>query len=65
VSGILEVAVAGGPYALTAGPDGAMWVTLVHSGEIARVTDGGDLDVYPVAPQCKPSIIAAGADGAL
>ncbi|MDT5390588.1 MAG: virginiamycin lyase, partial [Mycobacterium sp.] len=30
MSRILEVAVDGGPYALTAGPDGAMWVTLVH-----------------------------------
>ena len=27
-----------GPYGLTAGPDGALWVTLIHSGEIARVT---------------------------
>ena len=65
VSGILEVPVAGGPYALAAGSDGAMWVTLVHSGEIARVTDSGGLDVYPVAPQSKPSIIVAGPDGAL
>ena len=32
MSGILEVAIAGGPYALAAGSDGAMWVTLVHSG---------------------------------
>ena len=65
MSGILEVPVAGGPYALAAGSDGAMWVTLVHSGEIARVTDSGGLDVYPVAPHSKPSIIAAGPDGAL
>ena len=34
---ILEVAVDGGPYALAAGSDGAMWVTLVHRGAIARV----------------------------
>ena len=54
-----------GPYALAAGPDGALWVTLVHSGSIARVTVGGDVTVYPVAPECRPSIITAGPDGAL
>jgi virginiamycin B lyase len=27
-----------------------MWVTLVHSGAIARVTNGGDVTVYPVDP---------------
>ncbi len=65
VSRILEVAVGGGPYALAAGSDGAMWVTLVHGGEIARVTADGGLRVYPVAPESKPSIIVAGPDGAL
>ena len=60
---VLDVALAGGPYALAAGRDGAMWVTLVRSGEIARVTVEGGLDVYPVGPESKPSIIAAGPDG--
>ena len=40
VSRIFEVAVDGGPYALAAGSDGAMWVTLVHRGAIARVGRG-------------------------
>ena len=34
-----------GPYALAAGPDDALWVTLVHSGEIARVGVDGSVDV--------------------
>ena len=42
-----------------------MWVTLVHSGSIARVTTGGDVTVYPVGPQSRPSIITAGPDGAM
>ena len=42
-----------------------MWVTLVHSGSIARVTNGGDVTVYPVDPQSRPSIITAGPDGAM
>ena len=32
---ILSVEIAGGPYALAAGPDSTMWVTLVHSGALA------------------------------
>ncbi len=65
MTGALKVAIDGGPYALAAGPDGAMWVTLVHSGSIARVTVGGDVTVYPVGEQSRPSIITAGPDGAL
>ena len=60
-----KVALDGGPYALAAGPDGAMWVTLVHRGSIARVTAGGDVTVYPVGPQSQPSIITTGPDGAM
>ena len=64
MSAALNVAIAGGPYALAAGPDGAMWVTLMHAGAIARVTNGGDVTVYPIGPQSRPSIITAGPDGA-
>lgn len=32
---------ASGPYALTAGPDGALWCTLVHAGAVARLTPDG------------------------
>lgn len=33
MSRVLEVSIDGGPYALAAGSDGAMWVTLVHAGQ--------------------------------
>ncbi|MGH3642677.1 MAG: virginiamycin B lyase, partial [Mycobacterium sp.] len=56
MSRIFEVAVDGGPYALAAGSDGAMWVTLVHRGAIARVTPDGGLEVHPVGAGSKPSI---------
>ena len=44
-----------GPYALTAGPDGALWVTLVHSGEIARVGMDGRVETFAVGS--RPSLI--------
>jgi virginiamycin B lyase len=57
------VAVDGGPYALAAGPDGAMWVTLVHAGAVARI--GDTVTVHPVGAESRPSQIVAGPDGAL
>lgn len=65
MSRILEVAIDGGPYALAAGSDGAMWVTLVHAGAVARVGGDGALDVHPVAAEARPSLITEGPDGAL
>ena len=65
MSAASKVSIDGGPYSLAAGPDGAMWVTLVHGGSIARVTTGGDVTVYSVGPQSRPSIITAGPDGAM
>jgi virginiamycin B lyase len=65
VSAASKVSIDGGPYALAAGPDGAMWATLAHGGSIARVTTGGDVTVYSVGPQSRPSIITAGPDGAM
>ncbi|MFF5446335.1 hypothetical protein [Streptomyces sp. NPDC012888] len=54
-----------GPYALTAGPDGNLWCTLVHSGRIARLTPGGEVDTFGLdAPGCRPSLITTGPDGA-
>lgn len=65
----LNIAVEGGPYGLALASDGSMWVTLVHSGEIARIVAGSDdksaVTVFPVAPGSRPSIIAAGSDGAM
>ena len=59
----MQVELGGGPYALAAGPDGALWVTLVHGGEIARVTARGQVERFEAGS--RPSIITAGPDGAL
>ncbi|SEB61527.1 virginiamycin B lyase [Streptomyces melanosporofaciens] len=52
-----------GPYALTGGPDGALWFTLVHQGAIGRRDADGRITVHPVG--AKPTVIAQGPDGAL
>ena len=59
----MQVPVGGGPYALAAGPDGALWVTLVHGDQVARVAMDGQVETFAVGS--KPSIITAGGDGAL
>jgi virginiamycin B lyase len=59
----MQVELGGGPYALASGPDGALWVTLVHGGEVARVTVDGEVERFDAG--VRPSIIAAGPDGAL
>jgi virginiamycin B lyase len=38
-----------GPYGLTTGPDGALWVTLVHSGRLARLVPGGTPELHRLA----------------
>ena len=65
MTALLEVPVDGGPYAVAAGADGAMWVTLVHAGAVARVTADGSLTTFAVSPDSRPSLITAGRDGAL
>ena len=65
MTALLEVPVDGGPYAVAAGPDGAMWVTLVHGGAVARVTNSGALSTFAVSPDSRPSLITAARDGAL
>ncbi len=52
-----------GPYALTGGPDGALWFTLVHQGAIGRRDADGRIAVHAVGAQ--PMVIAPGPDGAL
>ncbi|GAB2327719.1 virginiamycin B lyase family protein, partial [Streptomyces variabilis] len=55
-----------GPYGIVAGPDGALWLTLVHRGSVARLTLDGAFEEYPLdAAGCRPTVIAAGPDGAL
>lgn len=53
-----------GPYGITAGPDGALWLTFAHSGQIARLTTDGELKEYPLdSPTCRPTVITSGPDG--
>ena len=55
-----------GPYALTAGLNGALWITLVHAGQIARLEPGGHLDLYKLdSATCRPSQITVGPESAL
>jgi streptogramin lyase len=57
---------ASGPYGIVAGPDGALWCTLVHADAIARVDVEGSTTTFPLGPGLgRPSSIAVGPDGAL
>src|SRR4051794_33160128 len=58
-----EVPIDGGLSALTAGPDGAVWVTLGDVGEVARGTVSGEVTRFAVGE--RPRQIVAGPDGAL
>ena len=51
-----------GPYAITVGPDGALWFN-VPCGTVARITTAGVITEYPVG--AGPAGITAGPDGAL
>ena len=54
------------PSGITAGPDGALWLTFAHSGQIARLTIQGELKEYPLdSPTCRPTVVTSGPDGAL
>ena len=44
-----------GPYHITTGPDQALWLTLIHSGQVARLSPGGDLDSYQAGPP-RPAV---------
>jgi virginiamycin B lyase len=55
-----------GPYHITAGPDGALWLTLIHSGQVARmtqlgrITPDGHLTEYPLPNRsARPHAIIA------
>ncbi|GAA2623484.1 virginiamycin B lyase family protein [Streptomyces axinellae] len=61
-----------GPYDVVTGADGALWVTLVHAGAIARLTPEDDgaatcaVTTYGLdVPSCGPTVITPGPDGAL
>nr|WP_249412256.1 hypothetical protein [Micromonospora endophytica] len=56
---------ASGPYAITTGPDDALWFTMVHSGRIGRLVPGAEPASWQLDPGCGPTIISGGPDGAL
>lgn len=63
-----EYAVSGrdsGPYAITTGPDGALWFTMVQSGQIGRLVPGQKPTSHQIAPDSGPTVISNGPDGAL
>ncbi len=56
-----------GPFGITAGTDGNLWVTLNEANLIARFTSGGELDGLSSIPTSgsRPRSITAGPDGNL
>lgn len=56
---------AAGPYALTTGPDGALWFTLVHSGRTGRLAPGEEPTSHRLDPDSEPTVITPGPDGTL
>jgi len=56
----------GGAYAITAGPDGALWFTEPYSNHIGRITTEGVVTQFQVpTPESFVQGITAGPDGAL
>jgi virginiamycin B lyase len=55
-----------GPYAVAVDAAGAAWVTLVHSGQVARLRPEGPPELHDLGnPAARPSLLAVGADGAV
>ena len=55
-----------GPYGITTGADGALWLSLVHAGQIARRSiDGARTRSCTSSTTGRPSLITSGPDGAL
>ncbi len=55
-----------GPYAVYAGPDDALWLTLAHSGSIGRLAlDETWTEFQLDPPTCAPMIITTGPDEAM
>jgi len=58
--------VPGAPFAIAAGPDGALWFTEVCDNKIGRITTSGTVSLFTIpSANSDPSGIAAGPDGAL
>jgi len=55
-----------GPFAITKGPDGALWFTENQAGQIGRITTDGRITEYALPNQKSgPEGIVSGPDGAL
>jgi virginiamycin B lyase len=54
-----------GPEQVAPGPDGAMWVAGFATDNIARITTGGAVTVFPLPAGARPESITTGPDGAL
>jgi len=53
------------PYAITVGPDGALWFTETNGAKIGRITTSGVVTEFPLPAGSQPLDIIAGPDGAL
>ncbi len=51
------------PYGIAVTDDGAVWVTMVHSGAVMRLTPDGTHTRYPVGQASRPSVVTAGHGG--
>jgi virginiamycin B lyase len=55
-----------GPYAVAVDAAGDAWVTLVHSGQVARLSSDGPAELHDLGnPASRPSLLAVGPDGAV
>ncbi len=62
---VREIEVAGAPYGVTIGPDGALWFTLVTQSAIGRYAEG-QVETFALDPVGgQPTVIVAGDDNAL
>jgi virginiamycin B lyase len=53
-----------GPYAVAVDAAGVAWITLVHSGQVARLSPAGPPELHDLGnPDSRPSLLALGPDG--
>jgi len=53
------------PFAITAGPDGALWFTELSGNRIGRISPGGQIQEMALPSGARPYTITSGPDGAL
>jgi virginiamycin B lyase len=55
-----------GPYAVAVDDAGVAWITLVHSGQVARLAPGSRPELHDLGnPTARPSLLALAPDGAV